>query len=191
MLQNPPSPSKRFDIVLPGDEIPSWFAHQVRRSSSISLPLHPNWCTNKWMGFALSVCFSTKWLKYGHKLFWQIKINQEDWGFGPVCYLPPNSNVGMERCWQRTEYYLRKSFIEDRHHLWLLYLPRDTYFHTEWHNKSGHIQFSFKSIIGEKIEEPKQCSVRLVYEQDIEELNLTARHEPIDGRRLPRLSFCR
>ncbi|KAF3456166.1 hypothetical protein FNV43_RR00816 [Rhamnella rubrinervis] len=115
--ENPPSPSKRFDIVLPGDEIPSWLTHQFRGSSSISLPLHPNWCTDKWMGFALSVCFSYKWLKYGYKLFWQIKINQEDWGFGPVYYLPSNNKVVMERRWQRTEHYLTKNWIADNH-LW-------------------------------------------------------------------------
>ncbi|KAF3456181.1 hypothetical protein FNV43_RR00831 [Rhamnella rubrinervis] len=162
----------------PGNN-PSWLTHQFRGSSSISLPLHPNWCTDKWMGFALSVCFSYKWLKYGYILFWQIKINQEDWGFGPVYYLPPNNKVVMERRWQRTSHYLTKNWIADNH-LWLLYLPRDIYFHTEWHNKSGHIQFSFQSILGEKIEEPKQCSVRLVYEQDIEELSLTARRKPIE-----------
>ncbi|KAF3456167.1 hypothetical protein FNV43_RR00817 [Rhamnella rubrinervis] len=82
-LQNPPSPTKRFDIVLPGDEIPSWFNHQDRGSSSISLPLHPNWCDKKWMGFALSVCFSPK-LELSPYLSWQINVNQEDWGHGDV-----------------------------------------------------------------------------------------------------------
>ncbi|KAF3457247.1 hypothetical protein FNV43_RR01904 [Rhamnella rubrinervis] len=79
-LQNPPKPSKRFDIVLPGNEIPSWFTHRVMGSSSISLPLHPNWCANKWMGFALSVCFigTDKWHnKLGHIQF-AFKSYQQD-----------------------------------------------------------------------------------------------------------------
>ena len=39
--------------------------------------------------------------------------------------------------------------------------------------------------MGEESKEFEQCGVRLVYEQDIEELNLTAAHEPIE---LPMLS---
>ena len=153
LLQNRPSRSKRFDIILPGYEIPSWFTCQVRESSSISLPLHPNWCTNEWMGFALSVCFDGKFTSY----IWEIKMNQEGRGFEDV------------RC-------IEKYFVRGYHHR-LLYLPR-TYFHTEWHNKLGDIQFSLKHRVF------KQCGVRLVYEQDIEELNLTATHEPIELEQL-------
>ena len=141
LLQNRPSRSKRFDIILPGYEIPSWFTCQVRESSSISLPLHPNWCTNEWMGFALSVCFEGfgKLTSY----IWEIKMNQEGRGFEDV-----TSAV--------------KFFMEGYHH-WLLYLPR-TYFHTEWHNKLGDIQFSFKCVClvyGNKMSgDFRQCGVR-------------------------------
>ena len=161
LLQNRPSRSKRFDIILPGYEIPSWFTCQVRESSSISLPLHPNWCTNEWMGFALSVCFACKFDSY----IWEIKMNQEGRGFEDVCCIQKGIGIG--------------------YHHWLLYLPR-TYFHTEWHNKLGDIQFSFKwDRFGEKMSmEFKKCGVRLVYEQDIEELNLTATHEPIELEQL-------
>ena len=162
LLQNRPGRSKRFDIILPGYEIPSWFTCQVRESSSISLPLHPNWCTNEWMGFALSVCFDGEFTGY----IWEIKMNQEGRGFKDVTI--PSGN----------------SYTRVYHH-WLLYLPR-TYFHTEWHNKLGDIQFSFKcSTLGIKVSgEFKQCGVRMVYEQDIEELNLTATHEPIELEQL-------
>ena len=159
LLQNRPSRSKRFDIILPGYEIPSWFTCQVRESSSISLPLHPNWCTNEWMGFALSVCFDRFGLRTS--CIWEIKMNQEGRGFEDV--------------------RIETSFMRGYHH-WLLYLPR-TYFHTEWHNKLGDIQFSFKEY-GERSKEFKQCGVRMVYEQDIEELNLTATHEPIELEQL-------
>ncbi|KAF3457220.1 hypothetical protein FNV43_RR01877 [Rhamnella rubrinervis] len=170
-LQNPPKPSKRFDILLSGNEIPSWFTHKVMGSPSISLPLDQNWCTNKWMGFALSVCFTSKAsIYYGH-FFWEIKINQEDWGFGHVrC-------AGEEEKWEGP-------LLGSNGHIWLLYLPRDAYFHSEWHNKMfDHIQFSFKSTFGKYFEEPMvsiQCGVRLVYERDIQELNITARDEPIE-----------
>ena len=158
LLQNRPSRSKRFDIILPGYEIPSWFTCQVRESSSISLPLHPNWCTNEWMGFALSVCFAGGLTDY----IWEIKMNQEGRGFEDV------------RC-------IVKNRMRGYHH-WLLYLPR-TYFHTEWHNKLGDIHFSFKCdtfFRGKMSKKFKQCGVRMVYEQDIEELNLTATHEPLE-----------
>ncbi|KAF3456182.1 hypothetical protein FNV43_RR00832 [Rhamnella rubrinervis] len=151
------SPSKRFDIFLPGDEIPSWFTHQVRGSSSISLPLHENWCNNEWKGFALSVCFSTKVAQFCNGLLWQIKINQEDWGFGHVRHQSVDGIYNF--------------------HLWLLYLPRDTYFHPEWQDKFGHIQFSLETSEEREVNHYKQCGVRLVYEQDIEELNLAATHE--------------
>ena len=163
MLQNHPSPSKRFDIVLPGYEIPSWFSRQVRGWSEISLRLRPNWCTNEWMGFALSVCFDGQFVGY----IWEIKMNQEGRGFEDV------------RC-------IVKNRMRGYHH-WLLYLPR-TYFHTEWHNKLGDILFSFRSssIWGRDrmSKEFIQCGVRMVYEQDIEELNRTATHEPIELEQL-------
>ena len=95
-------------------------------------------------------------------LFWKIKINEEDWGFGEV-YCIGEYRIGWNL------------------HVWLLYLPCETYFHTEWQNKSGEIEFSFKTNnVGEESKEFEQCGVRLVYKQDIEELNLTATHEPIE-----------
>ncbi|KAF3457253.1 hypothetical protein FNV43_RR01910 [Rhamnella rubrinervis] len=165
-LQNHPKPSKRFDIVLPGNEIPSGFTHKAMGSSSISLPLYPNWCSDKWMGFALSVRFSDKIFLDLRDWFWEIKINQEDWGFGHVRW------AGEER-WDRELY--------GGGHIWLLYLPRDAYFHSEWHNKKfDHIQFSFKYPCEEEFKKYEECGVRLVYEGDIQELIITARDEPIE-----------
>ncbi|KAF3457259.1 hypothetical protein FNV43_RR01916 [Rhamnella rubrinervis] len=156
-LQNPPKLSKRFDIVLPGNEIPSWFTHKAIGSSSISLPLHPNWCNNKWMGFALSLCFRSTSNLYWRDWFWEIKINQEDWGFGHV-YFPVNEYSGTKR------------------RIWLLYLPCNTYFHSEWHDKKfDHVQFSFKyrgESVFEEDEVFAQCGIRLVYEGDVQELEL-------------------
>ncbi|KAF3457216.1 hypothetical protein FNV43_RR01873 [Rhamnella rubrinervis] len=174
-LQNPPTPSKRFDIVLPGNEIPSWFIHQVMGSSSISLPLYPNWCTNKWMGFALSVCFTAKISLSYSEFAWEIKINQEDWGFGHVRW------AGERKIWDGLSLYRDG-------HIWLLYLPRDAYFHSEWHSKKfDHIQFSFKCLYEEfeKYMDSIQCGVRLVYEGDIQELNITARDEPYEAIQQP------
>ena len=103
------------------------------------------------MGFALSMCPNS------NRVHWQIEINEEDWGFGPVWRLPPYGGVYP--------------------HLWILYLPRDKYFHSDWHKKSGHIQFSFKYDGLYYSKKDIKGGVRLVYEKDIEELNLTATHE--------------
>ncbi|KAF3457268.1 hypothetical protein FNV43_RR01925 [Rhamnella rubrinervis] len=179
-LQNPPKSTKRFDIALPGNEIPSWFTYKVMGSSSLSLPLDQNWCTSKWMGFALSVCFDTRIDLFYSELVCEIKINQEDWGFGLVRW------AGEEERWAgEEEQWNGELYRGAMGHIWLLYLPRDAYFHSEWHNKKfDHIQFSFKSQ-GEEGIVIAQCGVRLVYERDIQELNITARDEPYEAIQLP------
>lgn len=155
-MQNPPSANKRFDIVVPGKKVPSWFTLQGDSRSSISLPLHPNWCNNKWIGFALAVCCEVY-----KELYCQIQINQQDWGFGSV------------KCPIRGH-----TWSPGDTHLWLLYLPRETYFRREWQNMFGRIEVSLINYREEIT--PTRWGARLVYEDDIEELNRTARHEPLE-----------
>nr|XP_011457954.1 PREDICTED: TMV resistance protein N-like [Fragaria vesca subsp. vesca] len=50
------SNQKRFEFILPGNEIPEWYNHQsVGRV--ITLELDPGWFTNKFMGFTTCVVF--------------------------------------------------------------------------------------------------------------------------------------
>ncbi|CAL8174353.1 unnamed protein product [Prunus armeniaca] len=51
-LKRVPYPGDRYEIVIPGTEIPSWFSHQ-RVWSSVSVQLTPRWHDNKWKGYAL------------------------------------------------------------------------------------------------------------------------------------------
>ncbi|TXG68560.1 hypothetical protein EZV62_003495 [Acer yangbiense] len=43
-----------FCFCCPGNEIPEWFSHQ-HRGSSVVIKLPPNWCSTKFLGFALCV----------------------------------------------------------------------------------------------------------------------------------------
>lgn len=150
MLQDPPDPSKRFEIVLPGNGVPAWFSHQSL-GPSLNLELHPNWCHNKWMGISLSVCLVAGGFS---GIYCDIRINGQDWGFGRL-KCPIKSSVKSD-------------------HLWLLYLPRDMYFRAEWQNNFGRIEVSFKVGAMEDENYPNmyfgKCGIRLVHEQDVEDL---------------------
>ncbi|XP_048328804.2 disease resistance protein RPV1-like [Ziziphus jujuba] len=158
-LQKPANASKRFDIVLPGNEIPAWFTHQSS-GTSISFQLDPNLCNSKWMGFAISV--------FPKKRSWfstcnNIRIDGQDWGFGGLVEAPES---------------IRYSCI-DGLWLWLFYLPRDIYFQTnelQYNNCSARIEFSFEN----STEDQFGWGVRLVCEQDIHELNLHSEDEDLD-----------
>ncbi|XP_048328509.1 disease resistance protein RUN1-like [Ziziphus jujuba] len=155
-LQKSHYPVRRFDIFLPGKEIPAWFTHRSFRTW-ISFQLDPNWCNSKWMGFALCVQFLPTKLSYLHC---HVKVNGQDWGYGSV------------------DWYITDKFYVN--HLWILYLPRNIYFREEWlSNKCSQIQFSFsfellRYPIGKKDGTNmfiKDCGMRLVYEEDIEDLD--------------------
>ncbi|CAK7325962.1 unnamed protein product [Dovyalis caffra] len=45
-----------FDMCLPASESISWFDYQAI-GSSVSIPLHPHWCSASWKGFAFSALF--------------------------------------------------------------------------------------------------------------------------------------
>ncbi|PRQ55272.1 hypothetical protein RchiOBHm_Chr1g0322741 [Rosa chinensis] len=54
----------------------------------------------------------------------------------------------------------------------MFYVSRDKYFGTEcWHNSCSQLEFLFKTRgPGLKV---KECGVRLIYKQDVQELNQT------------------
>nr|XP_048318561.1 disease resistance protein RUN1-like [Ziziphus jujuba var. spinosa] len=143
--------SERFDMVLPGCEIPKWFVHRNLGSSSISINLKQNWCDSKWMGFALCVCFTSD---FSERLHCNIKINGRNWGLGNV--LVPI-------------YDFRFRFKP--YHLWLVYLSRNAYFSRQWVNSCGRIEFSFENEYEDDkyCTDVKMCGVRLVYDQDIQD----------------------
>ncbi|CAN6555719.1 unnamed protein product [Malus baccata var. baccata] len=134
------------NLVLPGSEIPKWFSNQsVGNSVNVKLP--PPSCTD-WLGIAFCLVFQDP------------NQNLANPPTGHVIELL-NCNLGIPT----------GSLLSE--HLWVFYLPRK-YCHEE--------QFLFKTYITDvKVPEiqcadfnsVKKCGARLVYKQDLEELNQT------------------
>nr|XP_048336979.1 disease resistance protein RPV1-like [Ziziphus jujuba var. spinosa] len=111
-LQN--RPSKRFDILLPGNEIPSWFT-RTSFEPSIHLQLDPNWCNSNWMGCAFFLCAFIPSPIFDYYAM----IQEVGRGFG----LRPKT--------YRRDVVSAVGFPVD--HLWLLYVPRN-YMGEKWPN---------------------------------------------------------
>ncbi|KAF3437649.1 hypothetical protein FNV43_RR20405 [Rhamnella rubrinervis] len=142
-IQDPIHPTLSFGIVIPGNEIPAWFNRQYSSWSYISIKLDPNRNNNKWMGFALCLCFGAFPSKVEFSCLVTVGGKSE------------HSNS------VRTRIYSRSS-----NHLWLSYLPRGCFF-PDGLDCHDEVEFSFdanyKPCCG-------PCGVRVVYEEDIEEL---------------------
>ncbi|CAL9020574.1 unnamed protein product [Prunus brigantina] len=130
-------PGDRYEIVIPGSKIPSWFCRQ-RGGSSVSLPL--NLRKQKWMGYALCAVF--KVLKSGWELACVLKVN------GKQEYPVP---------------LLAANVTPLSNHLWFFYVSRDLSFGTNSQTSYDQLTFSFESSTRCSV---KKCGVRLVYEED-------------------------
>ncbi|KAK3206348.1 hypothetical protein Dsin_020394 [Dipteronia sinensis] len=62
-LENEDMLGAAISFCFPGNEIPEWFSHQYR-GSSVVIKLPPNWCSTKFLGFALCVVAAFKDCKY-------------------------------------------------------------------------------------------------------------------------------
>ncbi|XP_062000729.1 TMV resistance protein N-like isoform X2 [Rosa rugosa] len=159
-----------FQIVIPGSNIPEWFSHQsVGCSLSVSLPAH--WNNRRCLGFALCAVFvlhkhhrvdklyidEFKTFKATHHLICCLKLDGRKL---QVYGRQPAFRFSEEFCQVKSD------------HLWLFYVSRDKYFGAEWwHNSCSQLEFLFKTRgPGLKL---KKCGVRLIYEQDVQELNQT------------------
>ncbi|PRQ22385.1 hypothetical protein RchiOBHm_Chr6g0249691 [Rosa chinensis] len=142
-----------FNFVAPGDEIPKWYNHQSL-GSLITIELHPGWFTNKWMGFTFCVVF--RLLNPLPPLFqWSIK-----------CSLKSNGKV-YGRCGTSFGRQWGQPVLD---HIWFFCGHRDYFIHRlEWQDIYQHLEFSFKFNPGE-CQQVKKCGVRMIYEEDVEEL---------------------
>ncbi|XP_062018721.1 TMV resistance protein N-like isoform X1 [Rosa rugosa] len=150
--------TRNFSFIGPGNEIPEWYNHQSV-GSSVTVELHPGWFSNKWTGFAFCVVFRL--------------LNP----------LPPLVKMSIMCSWTANGQSLSSfglGFGEEwglpvLDHTWFTFLPRVGFFE-EWQDIYYQLLISFHfchvdaAIINEEILQVKNCGVRMVYEEDVEEL---------------------
>ncbi|KAM5549965.1 TMV resistance protein N-like [Rosa sericea] len=147
------------EFVVPGNEIPEWYNHRSV-GSSITVELHPGWFSNKWMGFACCVVFTL--LKPPPPLvYWYID-----------CELSANGKSSHHGSTVFGGEYGQP--VLD--HIWFFCGARDMFSHHEWQDIYCQLVFSFHSdgpIVNEETVQVKKCGVRMIYEEDAEELSET------------------
>ncbi|KAM5551803.1 hypothetical protein ABKV19_026584 [Rosa sericea] len=169
MYQGISNKRETFQIVIPGSNIPKWFSHQsVGCSVSVSLPAH--WNNSRVLGFALCAVFvlhehlvdklyidEFKTFNATHHLVCCLKLDGREL---EVYGRQPAFRFSEEFCKVKSD------------HLWLFYVSRDKYFGAEWwHNSCSQFEFLFETR-GPGLT-VMECGVRLIYEQDVQELNQT------------------
>lgn len=164
------NPTKILQVVLPaGRGIPSWFTEMSQSTSgpSVIIKLHPNWCSSSFKGLAFCVLFD------GHpveKIYCKLTFNGDSDYSWRHLYCPATGGSSK--------------------HLWLFYIPRHE-LPPEWQRENdcqggGQLRLEFLFGCGTsqgfsmKKKEKKTsqgysrcgpCGARLVYEEDMEELN--------------------
>ena len=158
----------RFDIVIPGSEIPEWFRHQ-RIGNEVSIQEPYSILCNEWMGIAICVVFCSLPRHQIHKdcsISCYLIANKKEMTFGPHT----NNIVPLSD------------------HIWLIYLL--PHFYEEYGIKlvwecdaNGFSQFGISIESNCRGFEVKKCGLRLVYKKDIEDLNrtMTQRHHNFDN----------
>ncbi|XP_024176477.1 disease resistance-like protein DSC1 [Rosa chinensis] len=170
MYQGISNNGETFQIVIPGSSIPEWFSHQsVGCSVSVSLPAH--WNNSRVLGFALCAVFVLHEHHRVDKLYTD-EFKTFNATHHLVCCLKLDGRelevYGRQPAFRFSEEFCKVKFD----HLWLFYVSREKYFGTEWwHNSCSQFEFLFETRgPGLKV---KECGVRLIYEQDVQELNQT------------------
>ncbi|KAM5551801.1 hypothetical protein ABKV19_026582 [Rosa sericea] len=170
MYQGISNSRETFQIVIPGSNIPEWFSHQsVGCSVSVSLPAH--WNNSRVLGFSLCAVFVLHEHHQVDKLYID-EFKTFNATHHLVCCLKLDGRE-LEVYGRQPAFRFSEEFCKVKSdHLWLLYVSRDKYFGTErWPNSCSQFEFLFETRgPGLKV---KECGVRLIYEQDVQELNRT------------------
>jgi hypothetical protein len=152
-------PDNRYDLVIPGSEIPEWFTHQsMGDEANIKEP--SNLC-NEWMGIALCIVFCAhpnpqSDEQYG-LLHFRFTVNENEnlivssFGFLKISHVLP------DQLWL---FYLTSSFIHenDIKLLWKC-------------DANEFAQIGIKFDTNGTALEVKKLGFRMVYKKDIEDLN--------------------
>ena len=147
-----------FHIIIPGFEVPPWLTHQ-RFGNSISIELPLNWCNSRWMGFALCAFFRINCSCYSNERY---RLKGHVIALGDMPHSPHRTfevSIG------------ETSFEYSVSHLFLLYLSRDDWPAIGWNYQCSRIKVVFDTN-SPRVEVIKSA-VRLIYEQDVEDFNLT------------------
>ncbi|XP_040371413.1 disease resistance protein RPV1 isoform X2 [Rosa chinensis] len=170
MYQGISNSRETFQIVIPGSNILEWFSHQsVGCSVSVSLPAH--WNNSRVLGFALCAVFVLHEHLQVDKLYID-EFKTFNATHHLVCCLKLDGRE-LEVYGRQPAFRFSEEFCKVKSdHLWLFYVSRDKYFGTEWwRNSCSQFEFLFETRgPGLKV---KECGVRLIYEQDVQELNKT------------------
>nr|XP_048330216.1 probable disease resistance protein At4g19520 [Ziziphus jujuba var. spinosa] len=154
-FQEPTNGSRDFDIILPGSEIPDWFKTKSSMPSSIRIEIDANWYKNgKWIGFAMAVC-----------------LHANSSACDNFKYIVRCCSKVAKRC--RIMHSIGRIKSRSSDHLWLFFLHRDS-IQSEWlHETRGNLEFSVSAYNGNAEDESYcgPCGLRLVHDNDIEELN--------------------
>lgn len=144
-----------FQIIIPSKNIPPWLAHRSR-GNSIRLELPPNWCNSKWMGFVLCASLNEN-ANFNIDSFGSI----QRFGFGALV-------IASVHCHCTSEVFFRVT--HGLSHIWLLYLSRDDWL-AAIPNGDQYSQIEVVFGIKNSFLNAWECGVRLIYEQDVEEIN--------------------
>ncbi|KAG4177331.1 hypothetical protein ERO13_A11G297600v2 [Gossypium hirsutum] len=176
---------KKFDIMMPGSEIPEWFSQQ-KSDSSIQIPLSKD---SEWIGVACCCIFvNNDALRDDEYIGWGVSIycrNSEE----ASC----NGSIFRGRNPRRIDgsgWLVGKRFNQPimKDHLFLRYWSRDKLYPFSLEDKYGHcetnnlwaidcldekcdeFEVSFSNPNDEDSAKVKKCGARIVYEKDLEEI---------------------
>ncbi|GJW63555.1 NB-ARC domains-containing protein [Tanacetum coccineum] len=139
-----------FDILYHGNSMPEWFTNRSRENH-VKVELPSDWCYHKFRGYGTCVVFKCK---KPFNTFEGISVKNFDGASLMITrtYFPSD-----------IEEFLKKDVIgiQDSYMIWLHY-ARDT---REWEEAKNFVTFSFF----EEEVEVKECGVRLICDEDIEQ----------------------
>ncbi|KAG4161385.1 hypothetical protein ERO13_D01G051410v2, partial [Gossypium hirsutum] len=171
--------TERYNIVIPGSEIPKWFSSQTDDSSKsiIKMPLPPNFLNDtQFLGFAFSCVFFSD-------------FNNKPRRGDHISYAFVIHGRNFSGEFQTVYFHLEgKSTRVTKDHLWIHYLPRnyiDLLSLVELECKETEVSGSSTDMLKERFEIEvafeiwginsmvKKCGARIVYEEDLEEMDQT------------------
>ncbi|KAK9949762.1 hypothetical protein M0R45_005277 [Rubus argutus] len=165
--QNEEARKTSFLFLVPGNEIPEWFDHQIA-APSVSIHMRPGWWSNKFLGFALCCVFTLHECRqlppvrpYYYHITCIMKVDGEELPSKPASSFYETLGRGGSD------------------NLWFHYVnSHPSYSHRVETAQWQKIDFSFQ-VKGQGLV-VKKCGVRLVFEQDVEEVNANISDEALE-----------